>query len=128
VNFESVEDDEKLSRFVVQSNLIRQFDKSVRSKAFFPYKGKVSVTRHLNLSDQEVFQIGQKITDKRKVTFYGRAEVSAKGVRDEELEVDATPNMDNPNHADIINWPKQKDIQKMIALNLAEKAKVFLIR
>lgn len=111
--------DEKLARFILSKSCIRN-DNTVKQDAFlpFPHRG-LSVTRHKNLSEQELWRIGQDIADMRPATLYGRADLNAAKVRSP-LEIKLEPLEGNPNHANIVGWPEDKPAQKMIAMELAK--------
>ena len=44
----------------------------------------------------------------------------------ENLSVEAKPIPENPNHADVINWPGDKPTQKMKAVEIASKSVLAL--
>src|ERR1035437_3373512 len=98
-----ITDDEILARFVLFSNWIRKGDHSVRQDAFIPYPWpNLSVTRHVGLSETELWEIGEVVANSRPATLYGRADIQAKAVRRESLQIEATPNPRN--HANISDW------------------------
>lgn len=119
----TVADDEQLARFILFSNWIRIADQTVKPDAFIPHPyPDLSVTRHKNLSEQELWQIGQGIADARPATLYGRADIRAIVIRQQALEIAPKPVANNPNHANVIGWPADKPAQKSIAQELAAKA------
>lgn len=119
----SVTSDEQLARFIRCSNWFRKSDQTVKQNAFIPHPyPDLSVTRHKNLSEQELWQIGQGIAEGMSATLHGRADIRAAEVRRQALEVEPKPEASNPNHANVINWPVDKSEQKKIALLLAAKA------
>lgn len=76
VSLPPVTDDEFLARFVLFRGWIRSGDSTVRPDAFIPYPyPDLSVTRHIGLSVEEVWQIGQAVADRRPATLYGRADI-----------------------------------------------------
>ncbi|MBI5307982.1 MAG: hypothetical protein HZB37_06560 [Planctomycetes bacterium] len=116
-----VTDDELLARFVLYSKWIR-YDKNVRPDAFIPYpKPNLSVTRHRELSEVDLWQIGQDVADKIDTHFYGRADIQSLAVKAQSLHVEPTPMPKN--HANIIGWPLDKPGQKMIAQEIAATAR-----
>ena len=120
-----VTSDEQLARFILFSNWIRKSDQTVKQDAFIPRPYPdldLSVTRHNNLSEQELWRIGQRIADARPATLYARADIRAAEVRRQSLEVEPKPVAKNPNHANVIGWPADKPAQKIIAQELAAKA------
>jgi hypothetical protein len=116
----AVADEEGLARFILYSNWIRNSDKTVRPDAFIPYPyPDLSVTRHINLSEEALWNVGQHVADARSGKLYGRADIYASTARRQRLRIDPAPVPNNPNHANIDGWPADKPAQKIIALQLA---------
>jgi len=85
---------------------------------------KLSVTRHIDLSDLALWQIGQAVADARPAaTLHGRADLKVVDVKRQTLQVDAAPLPENLNHANIAGWPPDKPAQKIIAIELAASAR-----
>jgi len=85
---------------------------------------ELSLTRHLEATDAELWHEGIRVAALRARPLYGRAVIAARVFIDEGLSVEAKPILpENPNHADATNWPPDKPSQKMIALQIAAKAK-----
>ena len=119
----SVKNNELLARFITSSKWFRPGNQTVRQDAFIPYPyPDLSVTRHKLLSEEEIWKIGQQISDARPTTLYGRADVSAEDVRKQKLTVEPRPVPENLNHACILGWPTDKPAQKILALELAAAA------
>ena len=117
--------DECLARFVLFGRWIRRFGntETVKADAFIPHPyPNLSVTRHLSLSEQELWRIGNEIAKLRPATLYGRADVSVAEAMNHKLQVAPDPVPGNPNHANVIGWPLGKPAQKIIALELAAAA------
>ena len=92
-----------------------------------PSNMKLSVFRIDNLTESQIWKIGQKRVANRMRTrrnLYGRADVKALNVFETGLEIhhDNIP----PRHADIVNWPDEKSERKEIALELAANASLKL--
>ncbi len=116
-----VTDNEWLARFILFSRWVRSSDQRVRQDAFIPYPfPDLSVTRHLGLSDAELWQLGQAVADQRPAVLYGRADIQALRVKGQSLRI--VPTRNPKNHANITGWPSGKPAQKIIALELADKA------
>jgi|SRR5665213_1875800 len=116
----TISSDERLARFILFRGWIRHTDQTIKSDAFIPYPhSDLSVTRHINLTEQQIWEVGQTIASVRKTTLYGRADISAAVVRRQALEVKQDPVEGNPNHTAITGWPTDKSAQKSIALELA---------
>lgn len=128
---DSVAPNELLARYVTSSKWFRRQDHTVKQDAFIPSESplELSVTRHLNLSENDMWRIGKKITDhiSRKLsisrTLYGRADVETAHVLAQSLNVVSQPVPDNPNHANIVGWPSDKDVRKMRAMEIARVAR-----
>ncbi len=118
----SIENGELLARFIMSGKWFRS-DRTVRQDAFIPYPyPDLSVTRHKSLSEEEIWKLGQEISDARPATLYGRADLSAEAVRKQKLSVEPRPVPENLNHACISGWPQDKPAQKILALELAAAA------
>ena len=67
--------DEQLARFLLQRSHLRQ-DGTVKQDAFIPHPWpELSVTRHLQLTEKELWSIGQNVARQTAKTLYGRADV-----------------------------------------------------
>ncbi len=118
-----VSNDEMLSRFVLHSNEFRRSDNTVRPKLFLPYtRTDLSVNRHRDSNEQEIWDIGRKVAADRRLTLYGRTEIEAARCRIKPLDVLAKPLPGNPNHADITGFPTAKEDQISYAQKLAAAA------
>ncbi len=118
-----VTDDERLARFIVTNRWIRS-DQTIRPDAFIPHPyPDLSVTRHKNLSEQELWRVGKGVADAAAKALHGRADVRASAVRRYTLEVEPDPVRGNPNHASIVGWPGEKPAQKIIAQQIAAECK-----
>jgi hypothetical protein len=115
---------ELLSRFVLFTAHVRSSDNTVKQDAFMPHpRVELSLTRHLEATDAELWQEGERVAAIRARPLYGRAVVPASAFVDEGLSVEAKPIIpENPNHADAVNWPVEKAAQKMKALQIAAKS------
>ena len=116
-----VTDDESLARFVLFQRWIRSSDNTVKPDAFVPYPySDLSVSRHLGLSESDIWQIGRTVASSRPATLYGRADIQALHVKRQSLRIVPTP--EPRNHANVTGWPKDKPAQKIIAQELAAVA------
>lgn len=115
-----VSDEESLARFIVNSNEVRA-DGTARPQLFLPYKHvTLSVNRHLDSSDAEIWTVGMQVAHQRQKTLLGRADIQARDCRIETLDVVASPIIpSNPSHAEVVGFPARKDEQLSIALKLA---------
>jgi hypothetical protein len=51
--------------------------------------------------------------------LHGRADAQVFVFEQQQLQVVADPIKDNPNHANVIGWPKEKPAQKILAQEIA---------
>jgi hypothetical protein len=118
----TVEPDEWLTRFIHYQRYIRQ-DRTIRPDAFIPHPyPDLSVTRHLQLSEIQLWEIGQDVARQISQKLRGRADVQVSVFRRQELNVVEAPLVENPNHANVIGWPAEKPAQKIIAQQIADAA------
>lgn len=123
-NVPSVLPEESVARYVLFSNHIRNSDMTVKPDAFIPHPNpELSVTRHIEATEEELWRAGAQVAGQRQRTLHGRADVIVAVCLAEGLSVVAVPLEENPNHADISGWPKDKAEQKMKALEIARQAK-----
>lgn len=121
-NLPPVDPNEWIARFIHYQRYIRQ-DRTVRPDAFIPYPWPdLSVTRHLQLTQTELWKIGQDVAREVGKTLHGRADVQAFVFQRQELRVVAAPLLENPNHANVVGWPVEKPAQKIIAQQIAAAA------
>jgi hypothetical protein len=123
VNF--VAPNELLARYITSSRWFRRKDQTVKQDAFIPPESplELSVTRHLNLSDHDIWNIGREIATAQSRNLHGRADVQTSHVTAQSLNVEPHPVPNNPNHANIVGWPPDKDARKMRALEIARVAR-----
>jgi hypothetical protein len=122
-NIPAVADDEWLARFIVNSNEVRR-DNTVRPKLFMPYKlVALSVNRHRDCTEEEIWGVGYKVAEMRQRSLYGRADIKASSSRIPPLNVVSRPMLpSNPNHAEITGFPPAKEDQQALAVKLAASA------
>jgi len=120
----SIAPDELLARYITSSRWFRKQDQTVTQNAFIPPNSELSVTRHLQLTEEDIWKIGRKTVEDTPRSLYGRADVKTSDIITQRLKVVPQPVKDNhnPNHANIINWPPDKDARKMCALEIARVA------
>ena len=92
----------------------------MRPDAFMPPKDlNLSVTRHLDLSEPGIWEIGQAVAAARDLDLFGRADVVVRSVASIGLSAELAPIPENQNHAHVTGWPSDKPLQKTLALQLA---------
>lgn len=122
-NVPPVDADELLARYVTHKSQYRPSDGTVRQNLFIPPPDlELSVTRHRDVTENEVWQVGHDVARELKRALIGRADIQSRACELESLHVEADPLPENPNHAHIVGWPEQKDERKAIASELAASA------
>lgn len=118
-----VDANELLARFVTQRSQFRQGDRTLKQDLFVPHpRAELSVTRHRDATAEEVWQFGREVAAALGRTLYGRGDLRASDCTAHSLRVEPQPLPDNPNHANVLDWPVQKQDQKAIAIRLAAAA------
>lgn len=122
----SVDDGERLARFVLDKRCLPKDGDGVNARALLPYsRVELSVTRHRDLSEPEITAAGEFVAsertekENRQFELIGRADFQAQDARKEKLNAVA----DEPprNHANVIGWPLEKSAQMAIAMELAAR-------
>lgn len=118
-----VVDTETLARFVVVRRWIHAKDQTIKQAAFRPPSNlELSVTRHRDISERKLWKIGRAVAAQRQLKLFGRADVIAVKIREQELDVDPDPICGNKNHARVIDWPSEKSDKMTIAQEIARAA------
>jgi hypothetical protein len=108
---------------VTQSGQFRSSDNTVKQDLFMPHPHQeLSLTRHIDATDTEIWEVGIDVATKIGRKLYGRADIKAIDCKIDSLKLTEKPLANNPNHADIEGWPSAKQDQKAIALKLAASA------
>ena len=125
-----VEDDERLARFVLTARHIPKTGGGVKAEAVLPFKWvELSVSRHRDLTESELWELGQEVarkrseTERREVPLVGRADFLARTARQQNLDV--KPDEPPRNHANVIGWPAEKSAQMSRAQEIAAQS-VFI--
>ena len=90
---------ELLARYITSSRWFRRQDQTVKQDAFIPPESplELSVTRHLNLSENDIWNIGREIAAGQSRNLHGRADVETSHVTAQSLNVVPQPVPNNPN-------------------------------
>ncbi len=120
-NIPPISSDELLARYITHKSEFRK-DGTVRPILFVPYKHvELSVNRHLECSEDEIWCFGLQVADRRSRKLIGRCDVETSiCTKQVALKVKASPlkEENNPNHADIYDYPEVKSEQLSIAQKL----------
>lgn len=121
----TLRESEALARYLFDRSQYKPSESRPKYSAFLPARdGKTSVFRIYKLSETEIWEIGDCIAQARCKDLLGRADITVVNVLKSGLGVD--PDNIPPRHANIANWPPEKDKQKLIAIELAEDAELHL--
>ncbi|MDP2646571.1 MAG: hypothetical protein Q8P24_16650 [Desulfobacterales bacterium] len=125
-NRNEISEEEPICRYLFHSNNYSASNGRVRYNAFLPLNGETSVFRIKNLSEEEVWDIGQReIADRRNKELKARGDVIASSIY--EVGLGLEPEISSHHlHANIINWPKVKSEQILIARKVADSAELHL--
>ena len=112
----------------MQKAYYRPSRNEVKYNAFMPNKnGETSVYRTINLEENEIYDIGKQYVAKVVgKPLLGRAEIPASMAIDFGLKIQPKTEP-HPRHANIIDYPDDDSEKKLIALQLAAEAKLYLI-
>ena len=128
-NLPDVEPNELTARFIAER---KHLDRSqnppiVKANAYMPRKNEegVSITRLVQITDDEVWEIGRAMAANRNPprTLRGRADVLVATFQSQGLQVKPVAVDGNPNHAEACGWPTLESDQLMIAKEVAAVAK-----
>jgi len=125
---DSVDPAEPIARFVLSKNDYRS-DGTVRHRLFLPSPKtrQTSVFRIAGLSENQIWEIGDnEVVQKRRppLSLTGRADLLVRQVLTTGLHIDADDIP--PRHANITNWPIEQSAQRLIAMELAGMAQLYL--
>lgn len=119
-----VQNDEMLARAIVVSGWIRSSDNTVKQDAFMPHPYvELSMTRHAGATEAELWADCRRVAALRQRTLHGRADLNAGAFVEQGLRVEAAPLPENPNHVNATGWPTERSAQKLMALEIANRAK-----
>jgi len=124
----TVGQEESLARYLTQRDHFSRPDNAVKPKAFMPPPNfRLSVFRIAGLSTEAVWDMGQREVINNMLqprTLHGMADIKVLSVQKNNLIVD--PDNTPFRHANIIEWPEEKEKRKIIAQELAADAKLIL--
>lgn len=115
---------EPITRYIFSSSHFSAQNNRVKHNAFMPSSGEVSVFRTDTLPEPEIWAIGQGISTQRGQQLHARGDLLTSDVLSLSLTVE--PSEPPPRHANITGWPHEKDLIKLRAMELAEKATLRL--
>jgi len=121
-NVPPIAPDETVARYIINHRNIRA-DKTIKPDEFVPYSYvDLSVNRHRDCSEEEIWQFGQQVANQRSKELLGRTDIAVAACSIDQLSVVPEPIDGNPNHADITGYPPKKADQKALAAKIAAEA------
>jgi hypothetical protein len=117
----SIDPSDPVSRYLIDKRHYSSQNQRVKPGAFLPEpNGETSVYLIKNLSEKEIWGLGEQYIEAKGRRIRGRAQLNAGAVEEASLRLlaDAAP----PRHARIVGWPSEKDEQKAFALELAQRS------
>lgn len=118
-NVPGVADDEAVTRYLMFSRWYRA-DQTIKYEAFIPPDDlELSVTRLLEATDAELWDLGLHAAAESGRNLHGRADLSVQRLVSQRLRAQADVLVDNPNHAKVTGWSTDKAQQIIVAKQLA---------
>ncbi|MBC8413193.1 MAG: hypothetical protein ISR96_07035 [Nitrospira sp.] len=123
---------EDLSRFILDKrHWFKTDNPPVQSRVKYvvflpnPNNGETSVFRTSDIEDELIWSIGDReVSAHREKPILGRVDIAVAVVISKDLEVISSEPPER--HANITSWSDEKSNQKLIALELAAKARLYL--
>ncbi len=84
-------------------------------------KRQISVYRTDNLVEGEIWNLGDDFVGTAAKPIIARADLSASQITMHQLAIQPVPDPE-PRHANIIGWPEDEELQRVIAIELANIA------
>jgi hypothetical protein len=110
---------ETVTRHLMFSKWFRA-DQTIKYESFMPPNDlEYSITRLLEATDDELWDVGAAVATKSHRNLHGRADLSVQRFITQQLHVQADALSDNPNHAKATGWPADKARQIIIAKQIA---------
>jgi hypothetical protein len=125
----TVAEDEIVTRYVFDKGYFSRSRRTVKYQAFWPHNGETSVFRISQLSNAEVWSLGNEyVAKQRKRSLKARADIVTDAVMFAGLAVTGThlrvvaETSTHPLHANIAGWPEDESAIQMVAVELANRA------
>jgi len=119
---DSVAANELIARYILSKRHFSTSNRIVKYGAYLPApNGETSVYRVSSLSNEEIWKIGRRyVVEPTNRTLYARGDTTASVILKTELGI--TPEKSpHPLHANIVNWPLEKDEKKMLAMEIVNE-------
>jgi hypothetical protein len=120
-----VDPSEDLTKFIFNRSQFSTSNDRVKYSAFMPPPNKrLSVFRIAGLAENDVWEIGETIGERRTLPLLAHADIKVSFVAETGLKIDADDIP--PRHANIIDWPEDHSAVILKAKELARKAQLHL--
>lgn len=120
-----VDPSEDLTKFIFNRSQFSPSNDRVKYSAFMPSPNRrLSVFRIAGLAENDVWEIGETIGERRTLPLLARADIKVSSVAEAGLKIDADDIP--PQHANIIGWPEDHSAVILKAKELARKAQLHL--
>ncbi|MDX2415851.1 MAG: hypothetical protein QNK19_00100 [Xanthomonadales bacterium] len=118
---------EQIARYILSKRYFSVSNRAVKYGAYLPApNGEASVYRISNISEKQIWDIGREYVAVPSMrTLYARGDTTATVVTKTGLEI-VPETTKHSLHANIVNWPSEKHEQKMLALEIANKAELAM--
>ena len=131
-SFRTPKTNDPLTRHLLSSSQFARESNRVKSSAFTPQENprtgilQTSIFQTKGLTENEVWSLGEQhiLKNRPDRRLHGRADVTVQEVLGTGLDLD--PDNDPLRHANIVGWPNTKPERKLVALKLAEVARLVL--
>jgi hypothetical protein len=122
-NLEAVSDGERISRYINEKKKTRPSTGQARYNAFMPPATdfRISVYRTQELEENAVWGIADEFVGTPQKPIIARADLSAIQITQRHLQIENAPHP-HPRHANVTGWPEEEELQRVIAIELANIA------
>lgn len=120
-----VDPSEDLTKFIFNRSQFSPSNNRVKYSAFMPPPNRrLSVFRIAGFAENDVWEIGETIGERRTLPLSARADIKVLFVAETGLKIDADDIP--PRHVNIIDWPEDHSAVILKAKELARKAQLHL--
>lgn len=125
MTIEIFEPNDRMTRFVFNRRDYRRNPLGLKSRALEPAADSLttSVTQTTNITDPEIWRKGNDQLELRQnPNLHGRGDFLTEAIRENDLDVVPDPTPEDKLHANIVNWPKDKEHRMHLAREIADSA------
>lgn len=117
------------ARYVIEKAYFRISNKTVRHNAFMPAPrdNQCSVFNTRGISEKKIWKLGEKyVAQPKNKPLLARADIEVSEIHNHSLVVTPDPTI-HSRHANISSYPDDRSKCKLVAIKLAQSAKLILI-